>query len=128
MRGTLARVNDKSGLQTMQVTRLEGETFDDCERIGQYGLTSVPPSGSEVLIGQVGSNADHTVILGVDDSSRPHPLTDGQTCLYDKSGTQILLNGDGSISITCAGGVTINGNLSISGNVTIGGTLNGHAP
>ena len=141
MRGTLAATDDSQDLQQLQVTRLEGETLDGCERIGQYGFTSFAPNGSEVVIAQIGSNPDHQVILGVDDKSRPHPLTAGQVAIYDGAGTKIVLYADGSIriiaggtvtieggSIYLAGPTTINGNLHVTGNVaiddsvTVGGT------
>lgn len=141
MRGTLTAVDDGHDLQRMQVVRLEGEVLDDCERVGQYGLASFPLIGSEVIIGQIGSNSDHQVVLGVEDKSRAHPLTEGQTCIYDSAGTKILLDGVGNLTITSAGSVTINastvilnnpttmnGDLSVNGDVHISGHLNGHTP
>ena len=141
MRATLTGVDDAHDLQQMQVTRLEGEVLEECERVGQYGLASVPPLGAEVIVGQIGGNADHQVVLGVDDRSRPHPLTPGQTVIYDASGTKITLDAGGNLIITASGilmitaptinlfgDVEITGNLGVSHNVTIAGTLNGHAP
>lgn len=133
MRGTLKRTDDSKGLQQMQVSRLEGEVLE-CERVGQWGLTSVPPSGSEVVIVQIGSSPDHHVILGVDDSGRPHPNDPGSTMLYDGQGSKVFLAGDGSIQINAsivyinAGTVVLSGNLVVEGSVNIGGLLNGHAP
>jgi phage baseplate assembly protein V len=127
MRGTLLRVDDAQDLQQMQVSRLEGETLEECERVGQYGFSSHPVRGSEVMIAQVGSNSDHHVIVGVDDRSRPR-LTAGQAVVYDASGTKIVLDAGGNVMIHCAGSVTITGDLHIEGNATIAGTLNGHSP
>lgn len=135
MRATVTAVDDDEDLQLLQVSRLEGETIDDCERIGQYGFSSVPPLGAEAVICQIGGNPDHQVILGVDDQSRPRSLTDGQSVLYDKDGTKVFLTGDGNLLIVAAGIVQIQAStlqiladVEISGNVSIGGTLNGHPP
>ena len=141
MRATLNSVDDTQDLQVIQVTRLAGEVIDECERVGQYGLTSVPPVGAECIVAQMSSNADHQVILGVDDHSRPHPLTPGQTVIYDSAGTTIKLDASGNVVIVAGtnviisapgffidGNATIEGNITITGNVTVLGTLNGHAP
>ena len=148
MRATLTGVDDSKDLQVLQVNRLAGETIDGCERIGQYGLTSNPPIGAECIVAQVSSNADHQVILGVDDKSRPHPLLPGETVLYSAAGTTVKLDSAGNIEITCSGAVIINssaltvqastmvldGDLTVTGtsllngNVIMGGTLNGHTP
>lgn len=142
MRATVRRVNDSSALQRIQVSRLEGEVFDDCERVGQYGLSSNPPVGSEAIVVQIGASPDHHVVIGVDDGSRPKSLPAGATVLYDESGTKVYLRGDGSLQVQCSGALTISaasvaitagsvslsGNLAVAGNVTIGGLLNGHTP
>jgi phage baseplate assembly protein V len=135
MRATVTRVDDGEDLQQLQVSRLEGEVLEGCERVGQYGLTSVPPAGAEAIVVQIGSNADHQVILGVDDKSRPHPLQPGQTVLYDGAGTRVILFANGNVGIVASGTVTIqapsvalSGNLFVAGDVTIAGSLNGHTP
>lgn len=134
MRGILQRVDDSKELQQMQVSRLEGEVLDECDRVGQWGFNSVPPAGAEVVIVQIGGNADHHVILGVDDSGRPR-LGPGETAIYDAHGSKVHVANDGSVVIVAsgyvnivAGTVTVSGNLVIDGNVTIGGLLNGHTP
>lgn len=135
MRATVTRVNDSGDLQEIQISRLEDEVLEGCERVGQYGLTSVPPIGAAAIVAQIGSNADHQVILGIDDKSRPHPLEPGQTVLYDGAGTRVILFANGNLGIVASGTVTIqapsmvlSGDLFVAGSVTIMGTLNGHTP
>jgi len=152
MRATVTGVDDSKDLQLIQVARLDEEVLEGCERVGQYGFTSVPPDGAEALIAQVGGNADHQVVVGVDDRSRPHPLATGQVVVYDAAGTKITLDAAGNITIDCTGVVTVNcsamsvggvltaddtlvghggallNTLHVTGNVVIDGTLNGHAP
>jgi len=135
MRATVTLVDDSTDLQEIQVERLEGEVLDGCERVGQYGLASNPPVGTQAVVIQIGSNADHQVVIGVDDASRPHPLESGQTVVYDDAGTQVRLLGNGQLVLVASAAVTlvaptvaVSGNLIVTGNVTINGTLNGHAP
>lgn len=148
MRATVSGVDDTGDLQQLQVTRLEGETWDECERVGEYGFTSSPPIGAEAIVIQIGGNSDHMVILGVDDLSRPHPLDSGQTVLYDGANSRVFLDAAGNVVITASGrvqiaastllvqanstrfmgDVQIDGDLTVGRNVQIGGTLNGHAP
>lgn len=126
MRGTLERVDDSGDLQNHQVSVLSEDVIDECERVGQYGLTSNPPRGSAVVLGAVGGHRSHVVILGVDDRSRPHPLPPGATCIYDSAGTQLYLSADGNLLVSCSGTVTIDApEVHFTGNVTIDGTLNG---
>lgn len=139
MRATLTAVDDSQDLQQMQVSRLEDEVLEGCERVGQYGIASNPPLGSEVIIGQIGSNADHQVVLGVDDSSRPHPIPLGSTVIYDAAGTLITLDGVGRLHIVStlqvtvdspivtitSAIVTINGTLLVNGDIGYTGALTG---
>ncbi|KAL6953375.1 hypothetical protein U1Q18_052069 [Sarracenia purpurea var. burkii] len=43
MRATVTGVDDSHDIQQIQVERLQGETIDECDRVGEYGFTSVPP-------------------------------------------------------------------------------------
>jgi hypothetical protein len=62
-----------------------------------YGISSSGVDGIRIQI-ITNDNVNNTVV-GVIDSKRP-PVRSGCLILYDKSGTRISLNGDGTISIS----------------------------
>ena len=49
-RAVLLAVDEKSGLQRVQLAGLSGETLDGVERFQQYGFTSNPFPGAEAVI------------------------------------------------------------------------------
>jgi phage baseplate assembly protein V len=91
-RGVLRLVADDATLQRVQVTALAGETLDGLERWQDYGITSVPHPGAEVLVGSVGGNRSHAVVLRVDDRRyRLRALEEGEVALYTDEGDVIHL-------------------------------------
>ncbi|GDK04877.1 hypothetical protein BvCmsKSP054_01471 [Escherichia coli] len=130
-------------MQNVQLTGMDGETFDDVERPQQYGQISVPLPGAETFFACLGGQRDQTVVLVVEDRrSRPTGLTSGDTGVYHHEGHRIRLTRDGRIIVTCktleiyadegvqvdtpeatfTGNVTVDKNLHIKGNLTIDGT------
>lgn len=99
-RAKLTLIDDAQGLQRNQVAVLDGETRDNVERFQQYGLSSHPPAGSEVLMLSMGGSRDHPVIIAADDrKTRPADIKGGETVLYNNAGVSVLLKDDGSILI-----------------------------
>lgn len=92
-----------------------------------YGISSSGLDGIRVQI--ITNDNQNNVAVGVIDSNKPQ-VKSGCLILYDKSGSQIRLNGDGTVGIRC-GNITINDAITIDkdGNVTIDAnniTLNGN--
>ena len=48
---------------------------------------------------------------------------DGKVTVTDKAGSVIVMNGDGTGTVTFGGGLTINANTTINGNVQVSGTI-----
>ena len=48
-RGVLTGTHDELKMQNVQLTGMDGETFDDVERPQQYGQISVPLPGAETF-------------------------------------------------------------------------------
>lgn len=69
-----------------------------------YGISSSGVDGIRIQI--ITNGNQNNVAVGVIDKNRPK-IKSGCLALYDKSGTRIVLNGDGSISLY--GKVYING-------------------
>ena len=66
-RAVLAAVSDAGSRQLLQFSALKGEVKDGVERMQQYGFTSHPLPGAQVLFVCVGGNRDHPVAISVDD-------------------------------------------------------------
>ena len=83
-RAVLQAVNGGSKCQTVQITALSGEVLDGVERPTQYGFTSHPHPGAEVVLLAVGGNRDHGVAICVGDRRyRLTGLAAGEVALHD---------------------------------------------
>lgn len=104
-RGVVGPVTDNGGLQTMQLTLLEGEVRDDVERVQNYGLSANPLPGSDCIVICAGGNRDHPVIIALDDRRyRPDGGAPGEVTLYTHlaggaGGHRITLKADQSVEI-----------------------------
>ncbi|WP_334470336.1 phage baseplate assembly protein V [Arsenophonus sp. PmNCSU2021_1] len=88
--------------QNVQLTALDGETFDEVERPQQYGHISVPLPGAEVVFACLGGSRDQATVLVVEDRRyRPTGLPAGDSGLYHYEGHRLRLTRDGRCIITC---------------------------
>ncbi|HAX5206069.1 TPA: phage baseplate assembly protein V [Escherichia coli] len=142
-RGVLTGIRDDLKIQNMQITALDGETFDEVERPQQYGQISVPLPGAETFFTCLAGQRDQAVILVVEDRRcRPVGLTAGDTGVYHHEGHRIRLTQDGRIIVTCrtleiyadegvqvdtpeatfTGNVTVDKSLHVKGDFALDGT------
>jgi phage gp45-like len=126
-RAMLRGVSDAGGVQTLQVSLLAGETRDAVERVQQFGLSSVPMPGADVVVVSVGGNRDHPVAIAVDDQRfRPTGLAGGEVCLYSRRpGQRITLLADGTVlvqgtTLRIEADVEIVGAVTATGDITSG--------
>ncbi len=85
-RAVLTAVDDAGGLQRVAVTALKDETHDAVERFQNYGFTSHPLAGADVLLVAVAGNRDHPIAAAIDDRRRrPHNSRPGDVALYHES-------------------------------------------
>lgn len=97
-RGVIDHVGDGAKVQTMQVRFLAGEVRADMERFQQYGFTSVPLAGQEVIALFSGGDRSNGVVVAVGDRSyRMKGLKDGEVALYDDLGQSVHLTRDGIV-------------------------------
>ncbi|NWA40802.1 phage baseplate assembly protein [Pseudomonas reactans] len=127
-RGVLQLTNDNQGIQSVQVTLL-GDAPAWAERFQQYGLTSNPHPGAEVVVAAIGGARAHLVAISVDDRRfRLASLKKGEVALYDDLGQAVHLTREG---IVVKGGglplrfegcplVTMDGDLDVAGQVRDG--------
>lgn len=109
-------VDDSQEIQIIKIKGLAGEVQPEVERIQNYGFTSNPPAGSEVVRGNIGGNTDHAVAFAVDSGKhRKKNLKTGEVSLYDLTGSFIILREDGNMEI-----VTRDYILNQSGTIKLG--------
>ncbi len=144
-RGVLNLVKSGSDIQQVQVSGLADETIQDLELMQHFGFTSVPPSGTQAVIIPLGGKTTHGIIVATENGSfRVKNLKNGETAIYDSSGSTIILKNNRVIDVECdvynvkcktyqvtaSEGATINGDLtqadgsfSTSGDVTASGDV-----
>lgn len=97
-RALVGRINDGTGLQTVQLQIQAGVGRDNVERFQQYGLTSVPFDGAESIALSVGGNTNHQVVISVDDRRyRLRGLKTGEVALFDDQGQAVHLTRAGIV-------------------------------
>ena len=101
-RGTLNLVKSADGIQKVQVSGLADETLQDVEFMQQFGLTSVPPAGTQVVVLPIGGTTSHSIVVATENGSyRIKGLQGGEVAVYDESGSSIVLRKGKLIEIDC---------------------------
>ena len=95
-RGVLVGSKLTSGALRQLQAKVDGAVVDDVELMEPYGLASVAPVGSHVLIVYVGGDESHPVAIAqASTAHRPSGLTVGQVAIYDSTGKVITLSTSG---------------------------------
>jgi phage baseplate assembly protein V len=90
LRVTLDLVDDKTKMQKVQASGLEGEIFPSAEKFESYGFTSHPPLGSEAVAFPIGGDRGHLAILAAGDRGvRKKDLAPGETAIYTLEGDHL---------------------------------------
>lgn len=101
-RGVINLVNSADGIQKVQVSGLADETIVDVEFMQQFGLTSVPPAGTQVVVIPMGGATTHSVVVATENGSfRVKNLKGGEVAVYDQSGSSIVLHNGKLIEVEC---------------------------
>lgn len=101
-RGTLNLVKSADNIQKVQVSGLANETLQDVELMQQFGLTSVPPAGTQVVVLPMGGETTHSIVIATENGSfRVKNLQSGEVAVYDESGSSIILKKGRLIEIDC---------------------------
>lgn len=108
--GRITYSDDSKNAQLLQVKLNDSETRDDTPRIAEFGLTSRPPAGSDVLMVFLGGDRSKGVVVATaHQSSRPKDLAASETMLYDLWGKSVYLTQGGGIVVEAKGTpVTVN--------------------
>ena len=89
-RGLVALGNSANKLQSLQLRLLAGEVKDNVEHLEPYGFTACPKEGAEVLVGLIGGDRSHAVVIVVAERRfRLQGLQSGEVALYTDEGDRL---------------------------------------
>ncbi|ESK57551.1 phage baseplate assembly protein domain-containing protein [Acinetobacter tjernbergiae] len=88
--GIIARAGYKA-----QITGNDGEVLDEMEIIQQVGFNSWIPEGSRVVIIPLLGKSSRSIIVGSTEAPVMITVSEGETCIYDQFGHQVLLHENG---------------------------------
>jgi phage baseplate assembly protein V len=107
-RGRLTLSDDSKTAQLLQVQLNSLEVRDQTPRLAEFGFTSRPPVGSDVVMLFLGGNRSNGVAIATGHQpSRPKNLTEGEVMLYDLWGKHVYLKADGSIEVDVKDGPVV---------------------
>ncbi|MBB4863357.1 phage baseplate assembly protein V [Pseudomonas nitritireducens] len=124
--GRVTFSDDSRGAQVLQVKLNDAETRDGTPRLAEFGLTSRPPEGSDVVLVFLGGDRSKGIVIATGhQATRPKGLLVGETMLYDQWGKSIHLTQDGGIVVEAQGApVTVNNATTVTVNATDSVLLN----
>jgi phage baseplate assembly protein V len=116
-RGRVTTGDDAGNVQLLQVQLGKDEVKDNIPRLGEFGLASMPPVGSDaVLVFMGGDRTSGAIIATGHQQSRPRGMKAGETMVYSQDGKYVYLTATGGIVVEAKGqDVTV----SDAGTVTI---------
>ena len=108
--GTITnKINTDNTIQACQVTSVQGqEVHNDRPMYGNWGMTSVPPTGSQAItLAGYGLNNNKIVVATHDVNTHPQNLKEGEVQMYDTKGQCIYLQDQTAITVKANNEVTI---------------------
>ncbi len=102
--------NDAGPIQELQVRIDEREIIDEVPRLQEFGFTSRPPNGTDVVLVFVNGDRSRALAIGTNhQASRPRNLKPGESMLFSEDGKYIHMTADGGIVVDVKGQpVTVN--------------------
>lgn len=141
-RGRVTTSNDTKTAQLLQIRLGALETRDGTPRLAEFGFTSRPPVGSDVIVLFLGGDRSNAVAIATGhQASRPTGLQEGETMVYDLWGksiyftethgivvdarnTPVTINNATTVTINATNEVVLNTPLlHVSGDITAGGNV-----
>ena len=96
-RGTLGALNRARKMQRIQAKLLGGEQKQSLEWFENYGFTSAPLSGAELLAAFIDGDRSHGIVVAVADRRYRIALEDGEVAIYDDLEHKVHLTRDGIV-------------------------------
>ncbi|UPG89263.1 phage baseplate assembly protein V [Luteibacter aegosomaticola] len=119
-RGRVTASRDSGPAQMIQAQLGPIEVRDNTPRLAEFGFSSRPPVGSDVVLVFVGGDRTNGIIVATGhQASRPRDLAVGETKVYDFFGKFIHFTEEGGIIIEANGSpVTVNNATTVTINAS----------
>jgi phage baseplate assembly protein V len=119
-RGRVTTSNDAGNAQMLQLRLSDLELRDATPRIAEFGFSSRPPVGSDVVLVFVGGDRSNGIVIATGhQASRPTGLEVGESIVYDFFGKFIrLTEGDGILIEANGSPVTVNNATTVTVNAS----------
>mgnify|MGYP000659186498 FL=1 len=114
IRQTFLGLVARGGSKVLQLKGFSDETLQEVELIQQVGFSSYIPKGAKVVVIPSQGKTAKSVVIATTGGAILVNVADGETCIYDQFGHQVLLYKDG---IKMMGNVEIIGGLKVSENI-----------
>ncbi len=117
-RGRVTFVDDSGPVQKMQVRGNGLVTSDNRLRVPEFGFSSSPPIGSDVIYGAIAGDPGNVAVIGTNHQpSRPRGLSAGESMLYSQDGKSVHMTATDGIVVDAKGqDVTINNAANVTCN------------
>jgi phage baseplate assembly protein V len=88
-RAVLSTLGKGAAVQLAQAEGLAGETVQAAELCQQFGFTSGPPPGTQLIILPLGGSTAHSVIVATEHGGYRLDVASGEACLYSMWGDKV---------------------------------------
>lgn len=130
-RAVLRSMVTTTRVQRVNAEALAGETLQDVELMQQFGFTSAPPEGTQLILIPLGGRTSAGVVVATEHGSYRFKVdAQGEAALYNQWGDLIHLKQDRSIRVVADLKVRletplaeITGELNVTGNITSGADI-----
>ncbi|KAG0163518.1 hypothetical protein DFQ30_011439 [Apophysomyces sp. BC1015] len=100
-RGVIGTATTHGPVVVIRGTGLADENLPDLELFQQYGLTSVPPAGTMMIVAPIGGKTSHGIVVATEHGQyRFKALQTGEVALYTDEGDSIVLARGRAVNIT----------------------------
>lgn len=112
-------------VQRVNAEALAGEVLQDVELMQQFGFTSAPPAGAQLIVLPLGGRTSAAVIVATEHGSYRLQLgAQGECAIYNQWGDLVHLKADRSIRVVAALKLRVESPLAeFTGDMTVAGTI-----
>jgi phage baseplate assembly protein V len=88
-RAKLTGLSKGAAVQLMQGAALDGETMQAAEFFQQFGFTSSPPAGTQLIVLPLGGRTAHSIVIATEHGAYRLDVASGEACLYSQWGDKV---------------------------------------
>lgn len=108
LRGVLASLQRNKQVQLLDGEGLSGEQLKSIELFQQFGFSSAPPAGTQIIVLPLGGRTSAAVVIASEHGSYRFELgADGEACVYNQWGDYVHLRQDRTIHLVAQAKVLI---------------------